>query len=114
MRRLKVIAIALTLASLTPFSAYAAYIAERGTTIVPGMAGVYIDGIYMGHDGEGAVTDENGNVLIPARYIDLYAGGNYDGSDISWDGEKSSLPPNETRTAKHLPYHRRPASASPT
>ena len=88
MRRLKVIAIALTLVSLTPFSAYAAYIAERGTTIVPGMAGVYVDGIYMGHDGEGAVTDENGNVLIPARYIDLYAGGNYDGSDISWDGER--------------------------
>ena len=88
MRRLKVIAIALTLASLTPFSAYAAYIAERGTTIVPGMAGIYVDGIYMGHDGEGAVTDENGNVLIPARYIDLYAGGNYDESDISWDGER--------------------------
>ena len=38
MRRLKVIAIAAALASLTPFSAYAAYIAERGTTIVPGMA----------------------------------------------------------------------------
>ena len=48
---------------MIPFNAYAAYIPETGTAISLETAGIYLDGVYMGHDGNGAFIGEKN--LVP-------------------------------------------------
>ena len=76
---------------MIPFNAYAAYIPEIGTVISTETSGIYLDGVYMGHDGKGAFIGENDTVMIPARYIDLYVNGSYEGSEIVWDDAKKEF-----------------------
>ena len=76
---------------MIPFNAYAAYIPEIGTVISTETTGIYLDGVYMGHDGKGAFVGENNTVMIPARYIDLYVNGSYEGSKIVWDDAKKEF-----------------------
>ena len=76
---------------MLPFNAFAAYIPEAGTAVSLETPGIYMDGIYMGHDGKGAFIGENGTVMIPARYIDLYVNGSYEGSEITWDDSKKEF-----------------------
>lgn len=76
---------------MIPFNAYAAYIPEIGTAVSMETPGIYLDGVYMGHDGNGAFIGENDTVMIPARYIDLYVNGSYEGSEIVWDDAKKEF-----------------------
>lgn len=76
---------------MIPFNAYAAYIPKIGTSVSTETSGIYLDGVYMGHDGKGAFIGENDTVMIPARYIDLYVNGSYEGSKIVWDDAKKRI-----------------------
>lgn len=68
-----------------PLNVIAGYVSDIGITIAEDKSGIYLDGIYMGHDGEGAFIGENNEIMIPARWIDLYVNGSYNESDIIWD-----------------------------
>ena len=91
MKKLKIAAFCAALTLMMPFNAYAAYIPEIGTVVSTETTGIYMDGIYMGHDGKGAFIGENDTVMIPARYIDLYVNGSYDSSEITWDDSKKEF-----------------------
>lgn len=91
MKKLKATLVYIIITFMLPFNVFASYISEIGTTISSEVAGIYLDGIYMGHEGKGAFIDNNGIAMIPARYIDLYVNGNYEESKIIWDDVKKEF-----------------------